>query len=59
MVTVVGFLFGYNVTEENNKRLSKMIKPWETLDPHVMLLIFMPALIYESASNTDPYIFWH
>jgi NhaP-type Na+/H+ or K+/H+ antiporter len=30
---------------------------WVTLDPHFILLIFMPALIFESAFHADWYIF--
>lgn len=33
--------------------------PWEHLDPHVMLAVFMPALIFESALKTDWHIFKH
>jgi hypothetical protein len=59
IIAVIGFIFGYFVhpDDPNGKRFYKLLYPWEHIDPHVMLLVFMPALIFESAFNTDPYIF--
>jgi hypothetical protein len=60
MMAIVGFLFGYLVKPKpGSYRFYKLLYPWEHMDPHVMLLLFMPALIFESAFNTDPYIFKH
>ena len=56
VITIVGFLMGAFIVKG---RFYKAMRPWEHLNPHVMLMLFMPALIFESAFNTDPYIFSH
>jgi hypothetical protein len=49
-------MLGFFIADKNN-RFYKLMYPWEHMDPHIMLLVFMPALIFESAFNTDPYVF--
>ena len=58
-ITVIGFLIGLFVTKEVNSMLYDAMYPWEHMDPHVMLALFMPALIFESAFKTDTHILKH
>jgi len=52
MITMGGFLVG--MTETGGNAVTKSLTE---VDPHVILLIFMPALIFESAFNSDWYVF--
>lgn len=38
-------------------RFGTAMKTWSEFDPHLMLLVFLPALIFESAFNSDFHIF--
>jgi NhaP-type Na+/H+ or K+/H+ antiporter len=38
-------------------RIGVAIKNWSDMDPHLLLLLFLPALIFESAFNSDWHIF--
>lgn len=53
-IAILGFILGFFV---QGGTLYKAMEPWEKLDPHIMLMLFMPALIFESAFKTDWYIF--
>ena len=57
MITVVGFIVGYFHTYLG--RLDPAIVAWSQMDPHLILMIFLPALIFESAFNSDWHIFKH
>jgi len=35
----------------------RAITLWANIDPHILLILFMPALIFESAFNSDWHIF--
>lgn len=37
--------------------LSRSLSQWVQIDPRLILFIFLPALIYESAMETNYYIF--
>lgn len=57
MITIVGFVFG--AFHSHMGRLDAAIVAWSQMDPHLILLIFLPALIFESAFNSDWHIFKH
>ena len=45
------------IYSKNLGRIGVAIKVWSQFDPHLLLLIFLPALIFESAFNSDWHIF--
>ena len=53
MITVFGFVIG--LTTDFGAEAA--MKALTSIDPHVILLVFMPALIFESAFNSEWYIF--
>ena len=55
MITVLGLFLG--IYGDNFGRLGVAIKTWSAIDPHMLLLLFLPALIFESAFNSDWHIF--
>jgi NhaP-type Na+/H+ or K+/H+ antiporter len=55
MITVLGVLLG--IYSQNLGRLGRAIEVWANFDPHLLLLVFLPALIFESAFNCDWHIF--
>jgi len=55
LITVLGVFFG--IYYEGLGRLGVAIKVWSSFDAHLLLLIFLPALIFESAFNSDWHIF--
>ena len=55
MITVLGVLFG--MYYKSMGRIGVAIKNWSDMDPHLLLLLFLPALIFESAFNSDWHIF--
>lgn len=55
MITVVGLLCG--VYHEYLGRLGVAIQSYANIDAHLVLLLFLPALIFESAFNSDWHIF--
>ena len=55
MITVLGLVFG--VTSSSLGRLGEAIVIWGNIDAHMVLLLFLPALIFESAFNSDWHIF--
>ena len=55
MITVIGLVFG--ITSASLGRLGKAIEIWGQIDAHLLLLLFLPALIFESAFNSDWHIF--
>jgi NhaP-type Na+/H+ or K+/H+ antiporter len=50
MVTILGIVIGLTPIGD-----TAAIQVIENLDPHVILLLFIPPLIFESAYNSD----WH
>ena len=52
---MLGLFLG--IYSENLGRIGVAIKVWSQFDPHLLLLIFLPALIFESAFNSDWHIF--
>ena len=54
LITVFGFVMG---TFQNSMvpRMKRSLLIWGQMDPHLLLLLFIPALIFESAFNSD----WH
>ena len=48
----IGILSKYVFLEEHKK----VIEAWSFTDPHLMLAIFVPPLIYESTFNIDYHI---
>lgn len=60
--TVLGLLHKYSVFGEYpnwTSPLGDSIYNWIYLDPHTLLHIFIPPLIFESASTIDHHIFMH
>ena len=55
IITVFGVFCG--IYHEKLGRLGVAIQIWSTFDAHLLLLIFLPALIFESAFNSDWHIF--
>jgi|TARA_B110000285_G_C15058346_1_gene580882 NhaP-type Na+/H+ or K+/H+ antiporter len=55
IITVFGVFLG--IYHESLGRLGVAIQIWSTFDAHLLLLIFLPALIFESAFNSDWHIF--
>ena len=55
LITVLGLFLG--IYSKNLGRVGVAIKVWSQFDPHLLLLIFLPALIFESAFNSDWHIF--
>ena len=55
MITVLGLIMG--IYNESLGRIGVAINTWSQIDPHLILLIFLPALIFESAFNSDWHIF--
>ena len=57
IITVIGVVFGILSIRTNMGRIGKAIIAYSDFDPHLLLLIFLPALIFESAFNSDWHIF--
>jgi len=55
LITVLGLIAG--IYNESLGRIGVAINIWSQMDPHLMLLLFIPALIFESAFNSDWHIF--
>ena len=55
LVTIVGLIFG--ATYDKLGRLGEAIAVYSEIDAHLLLLLFLPALIFESAFNSDWHIF--
>ena len=55
MITVLGLLFG--IYHKSLGRLGPAIQSYAKIDAHLILLLFLPALIFESAFNSDWHIF--
>jgi NhaP-type Na+/H+ or K+/H+ antiporter len=53
LITILGIIFGYVAQYLGN--LGEGIESWASIDPHVIMMVFLPALIFESAFNAD----WH
>ena len=49
---IIGVLSNYGYTP-----YKKALDVWINIDPHIVLILFMPALIFESAFNSDWHIF--
>ena len=52
LVCLAGFLIGFI---PGFAQMDVVKNVWLVLDPHFMLFIFLPALIFESAFNADYY----
>lgn len=57
IITVIGVIFGVCSIRFNMGRLGNAIIAYSDFNPHLLLLIFLPALIFESAFNSDWHIF--
>jgi NhaP-type Na+/H+ or K+/H+ antiporter len=55
MITIFGLVIG--IYSKHLGRLGEAIKAWSRIDPHLLLLVFLPALIFESAFKSDWHIF--
>jgi NhaP-type Na+/H+ or K+/H+ antiporter len=55
LITVFGLFLG--IYSDYLGRIGHAIRVWSQFDPHLLLLIFLPALIFESAFNSDWHIF--
>jgi len=57
IITVIGVVVGICSIKFQMGRIGKAIIAYSDFDPHLLLLIFLPALIFESAFNSDWHIF--
>jgi len=59
LITVTGVIFGVCSTQFSNAwgRYAKAIEVFNNFQPHLLLLVFLPPLIFESAFNSDWHIF--
>lgn len=55
MILIMGLVCGYY--HESWGILGKSIHLVNDIDPHTLLMVFIPALIFEGAYNTDAYVF--
>lgn len=55
LVTIIGLLLG--IFHRSLGRLGVAIEAMSSIDAHLLLLLFLPALIFESAFNSDWHIF--
>jgi len=55
MITIVGLLCG--IYHPYLGRIGKAVEVYSQMDAHMILLLFLPALIFESAFNSDWHIF--
>lgn len=55
LITVFGMILG--VFCHGDGRFGTAMRTWSEFDPHLMLFVFLPALIFESAFNSDFHIF--
>lgn len=55
LITILGLVLGVYYKELG--RLGVALNIWSQIDPHLLLLLFLPALIFESAFNSDWHIF--
>lgn len=55
LITIFGIFIG--TFEYEAGRFGHSVKIWSTFNPHLLLYVFLPALIFESAFNSDWHIF--
>lgn len=56
MITVFGIFLG-SLGHYLGGATAASIKAWSEIDPHLLLFVFLPPLIFESAFNSDWHIF--
>jgi len=57
LITVIGVVLGVCSVKFAMGRIGKAIVAYSNFDPHLLLLVFLPPLIFESAFNSDWHIF--
>lgn len=60
MITVFGLILGCTYRDFDKiglERIGKAIEAYSQMGAHTILLLFLPALIFESAFNSDWHIF--
>ena len=59
IITVLGVILGIvaEAYPNFNTKIAKAITAYSNIPPHFLLLVFLPALIFESAFNSDWHIF--
>jgi ABC-type proline/glycine betaine transport system permease subunit len=59
LITVIGVILGIfaEAFPTFNTKIVKAIQAYSNIPPHFLLLVFLPALIFESAFNSDWHIF--
>ena len=55
LITIIGLFLG--IFSQNLGRFGEAIQVWSRINPHLLLLVFLPALIFESAFKSDWHIF--
>jgi NhaP-type Na+/H+ or K+/H+ antiporter len=55
LITVIGLFLG--IYSDHLGKLGHAIQVWSQFDPHLLLMVFLPPLIFESAFNSDWHIF--
>jgi len=54
---IVGFIERYLPSEQNSSLLSDIVTSVSTIDPHLILFLFLPTLIFESAFAIESHLF--
>ena len=56
---LIGTVLGLSVTlrTNNDNDLAESIRQWVTIDGHVLLLVFLPGLLFKDALEVDFYLF--
>ena len=59
LITIIGLVLGIIAEQYPNDlgRVGVAIQAYSAIPPHFLLLVFLPALIFESAFNCDWHIF--
>ena len=57
LITAIGFCLGVLEEKYSLGRIGDAIEVYSNFPPHMFLLVFLPALIFESAFNSDWHIF--
>ena len=59
LITVLGVILGIvaEAYPNFNNKIAKAVIAYSNIPPHFLLLVFLPALIFESAFNSDWHIF--
>jgi hypothetical protein len=57
LLSGIGLQFINEATEGGMGTLGDSLTSWSGIDPHTLLFVFIPALIYASTSSVDGHVF--